>query len=408
MVRHDRRVTAIRQTSTRLADGRELIYFDDAGTPERERRADERALDARPATPTMRFDALSAEWVTVATARQGRVHLPPAEFDPLAPQSPGNPSEVPDDYDVAVFENRSPSFGPGTADELPEPSVPAPHATGAAAPAATGRAASRIAIDAARPAVGRCEVVCFSPDHAGSFGTQSTLRARTVVEAWAERTRALSAVPGVAHVFPFENRGVEIGVTLHHPHGQIYGYPTVPQRIRRIAQSVDEYGPGLFADVLDSERQGPRVLIAGEHFTAFVPFAARWPVEVQLMAHRQVPDLAATSDAERDELATLTLRIARGLDALYDAPLPYMAGWIQAPVDAHRDDVRLTWQVSSPRRAADRLKFLAGSESLMGAWVADIAPEDGAARLRDAIAKADEAHPVEPLVSTGTGAAAGA
>ena len=120
MVRHDRRVTAIRQTSTRLADGRELIYFDDAGTPERERRADERALDARPATPTMRFDALSAEWVTVATARQGRVHLPPAEFDPLAPQSPGNPSEVPDDYDVAVFENRSPSFGPGTADACPD------------------------------------------------------------------------------------------------------------------------------------------------------------------------------------------------------------------------------------------------------------------------------------------------
>lgn len=405
-MRHDRRVSAIRQISTRLADGRELIYFDDAGTAERERRADARVLDVRPATPTMRFDPLSAEWVTVATARQGRVHLPPAEFDPLAPQSPGNPSEVPDDYDVAVFENRSPSFGPGTGDEMPP--GPAPAAPDAAARVATGRAGSRIAIGAARPAVGRCEVVCFSPDHAGSFGTQSTLRARTVVEAWAERTRALSAVPGVAHVFPFENRGVEIGVTLHHPHGQIYGYPTVPQRIRRIAQSVDEYGPGLFADVLDSERQGPRVLIAGEHFTAFVPFAARWPVEVQLMAHRQVPDLAGTSVAERDELATLTLRIARGLDALYDAPLPYMAGWIQAPVAAHRDDVRLTWQVSSPRRAADRLKFLAGSESLMGAWVADIAPEDGAARLRDAIAKADETHPVEPLVGAGAQAAAGA
>ncbi|GEK79479.1 galactose-1-phosphate uridylyltransferase [Agrococcus baldri] len=383
-------MNAIRQTSTHLADGRELIYFDDAGTAERERRADARALDARPATPMMRFDPLSAEWVTVATARQGRVHLPPAAFDPLAPQSPGNPSEVPDDYDVAVFENRSPSFGPSTADEVPDPF------------------AAVAAIGAARPAVGRCEVVCFSPDHTGSFGTQSSLRARTVVEAWAERTRALSAVPGVAHVFPFENRGVEIGVTLHHPHGQIYGYPSVPQRIRRIAQSVEEHGPDLFADLLDSERQGPRVLIAGEHFTAFVPFAARWPVEVQLMAHRQVPDLAATNDAERAELAALTLRIARGLDALYDAPLPYMAGWIQAPVDAHRDDIRLTWQVSSPRRAVDRLKFLAGSESLMGAWVADIAPEDGAARLRDAIAKADETHPVEPLVGAGTEAAAGA
>lgn len=385
-------MTAIRQTSTRLADGRELVYFDDAGSPERERRADQRALDPRPATPTMRFDPLSAEWITVATARQGRVHLPPAEFDPLAPQTGTNPSEIPDDYDVAVFENRSPSFGPGVlGDDLPEP----------ATPLATGREGSRIAIGATRPAIGRCEVVCFSPDREGSFGTQSTLRARTVVEAWAERTRALSAVPGVEQVFPFENRGVEIGVTLHHPHGQIYGYPWVPQRIRRIGASVEEYGPGLFADVLDSERQGPRVLVAGEHFTAFVPFAARWPVEVQLMAHRQVPDLAETTAEERDELAVLTLRIARGLDALYGAPLPYIAGWLQAPVAAHRDDVRLTWHVTSPRRAADKLKFLAGSEAAMGAWVGDIAPEDGAARLRDAIAEADELRPVEALAVPG-------
>jgi len=381
------RVTGIRQTSDRLADGREIVYFDDAGTPVRVRRADSRALEPRPATPTMRFDALSAEWVTVATARQGRVHLPPAEFDPLAPQSPTNPSEIPDDYDVAVFENRSPSFGPGTAVDHPSVATAPP-----------------ISIGEARPAIGRCEVVCFSPDHEGSFGTQSTLRARTVVEAWAERTKALSAVPGIEQVFPFENRGVEIGVTLHHPHGQIYGYPYVPQRMRRIVASVEEYGPGLFADILDSEREGPRVLVAGEHFTAFVPFAARWPVEVQLMAHRHVPDLAETTDAERDELAVLTLRLARGLDALYDAPLPYIAGWLQAPVAHHRDDVRLSWHVTSPRRAADKLKFLAGSEAAMGAWVADISPEDGAARLRDAIAKADELRPVEPL-AVGTGGA---
>ncbi len=387
-------MSRIRQTSDRLADGREIVYFDDAGTPARPRRADGRDLDPRPATPTMRLDPLSAEWVTVATARQGRVHLPPAEFDPLAPQSPTNPSEIPDDYDVAVFENRSPSFGPGTASDLPR--------------ADDDQDADRIAIGASRSAIGRCEVVCFSPDHEGSFGTQSTLRARTVVEAWAERTRALSAVPGIEQVFPFENRGVEIGVTLHHPHGQIYGYPYVPQRIRRICDSVEQYGRGLFADILDSERTGPRVLIAGEHFTAFVPFAARWPVEVQLMAHRHVPDLAETTDAERDELAQLTLRLARGLDALYDAPLPYIAGWLQAPAGRHRDDVRLTWQVTSPRRAADKLKFLAGSEAAMGAWVADIGPEDGAARLRDAIAKADETRPVEPLVIAADGGAADA
>lgn len=371
------------QTSTRLADGRELIYFDDPGTPPRERRADSRTLDARPPTATMRFDALSAEWIAVATARQHRVHLPPAEFDPLAPQTPSNPSEVPDDYDVAVFENRSPSFGPDLGADRDEQLPPEPGGC----------------IELERPAHGRCEVVCFSPSATGSFGTQTTLRARTIVEAWAERTRALSAMPGVAQVFPFENRGVEIGVTLRHPHGQIYAYPTVPQRIRRIIQSVDEHGAALFATILEAERAGPRVLLEGQFFTAFVPFAARWPVEVQLMAHRQVPDLAATSEAERDELARMTLRIARGLDALYDAPLPYIAGWLQAPVAQHRDAVRLTWQVTSPRRAVDRLKFLAGSEAMMGAWIADIQPEEGAARLRDAIARADEERPVEPLPS---------
>lgn len=388
VLRHDRGVSAIRQTTAQLADGREIVYFDDAGSEARERRLDSRALDARPATPTMRLDPLSAEWVTVATARQNRVHLPSADADPLAPQSPTNPSEIPDDYDVAVFENRSPSFGPATAADV-QPDT--------GSDTDPGSAASHVAIGAARPAVGRCEVVAFSPEHDGSFGTQPTLRARTIVEAWAERTRALSAVPGVQQVFPFENRGIEIGVTLPHPHGQIYAYPYLPQRIRRIAQSVDEYGAGLFPDILDSERSGPRVLLEGEHFTAFVPFAARWPVELQLMAHRQVPDLAETTAAERAELASMTLRLARALDAIYDAPLPYIAGWIQAPVSVHRDDVRLTWHVTSPRRAADKLKFLAGSEAAMGAWVGDIAPEDGAARLRDAIAKADATRPVEPL-----------
>jgi UDPglucose--hexose-1-phosphate uridylyltransferase len=379
-------VSSIRQTADRLADGREIIYFDDAGAPMRERRSDARLLDPRPETPTMRFDPLAGDWITVATARQSRVHLPPATADPLAPQTAGNPSEIPDDYDVAVFENRSPSFGPATASDH--------------APAADPGTAPASPIGASQPAIGRCEVVSFSPDHEGSFGTQPTLRARTVVEAWASRTAALSGVPGVEHVFPFENRGVEIGVTLPHPHGQIYAYPYVPPRIRRIAESVAAHGPRLFDDVLEAEREGPRVLLSGEHFTAFVPFAARWPIEVLLMANRQVPDLAATTAAERDELAVLTLRIARALDALYDAPLPYIAGWVQAPV-ARPDDVRLHWHVTSPRRAVDKLKHLAGSEATMGAWVGDVSPEEGAARLRDALAVADASHPVEPLATAG-------
>jgi len=206
-----------------------------------------------------------------------------------------------------------------------------------------------------------------------------------VIEAWAQRTAALSALPGVEEVFPFENRGREIGVTLPHPHGQIYAYPYVTPRTERLLASIDAYGPTLMADVLERERNGPRKLLSGEHWTAFVPFAARWPIEVHLLPHRHVPDFAETTLEERDELAGLYLRLLRGVDRLYDTPTPYIAAWHQAPVHEHRGDVRLMLQLTSPRRAADKLKYLAGSEAAMGAWIGDVAPEAQAESLRRAI-----------------------
>ncbi|SFC34515.1 UDPglucose--hexose-1-phosphate uridylyltransferase [Nocardioides terrae] len=367
---------ARRRTTRRLADGRELVYFDDPGSAlPAERLEDRRDLPPRPVTATMRQDVLTGDWISHATARQGRVLLPPAHLDPLAPQSAANPSEIPSPYDVAVFENRSPSFGPG----LPDPS---------AVPDLSGIALNRTA-----PATGRCEVISFSPEHEGSFGSVSATRARTVIEAWADRTAALSALPGIAQVFPFENRGAAIGVTLHHPHGQIYAYPYVTPRTTRLLEAIDSYGPTLLADVLASERAGERVVLAGEHWTAYVPFAARWPIEVHLMPHRHVPDLAATSAEEREELAGLYLRLLRGVDALYDDPTPYIAAWHQAPVHSHRDTARLTLQLTSPRRGAGKLKYLAGSEAAMGAWVGDVAPEQQAEQLRAAIARADQEDP---------------
>ena len=354
-----------------LADGRDLIYFDDpqSSLPP-DRAADLRELDPRPATARMRQDPLSGEWVSIAAARQNRVFLPPAHLDPLAPSTPGNPSEVPSNYDVAVFENKSPSFGPLLTD--------------ADAPAGLDDL-NTIGLNRVRTSVGRCEVVCFSPENEGSFASLSVVRARTVIEAWAERTYALSQLPGVEQVFPFENCGEAIGVTLHHPHGQIYSYPYVTPRTQRVIASLDQYGPNLFADILASEQAGGRVILTGEHWTAFVPFAARWPIEVHMLPHRHVPDFAATSLAERDELAVLYRRLLRGIDALYDTPTPYIAAWHQAPVSVRRDEIRLMLQVTSPRRAADRLKFLAGSEAAMGAWIGDVTPEQAADNIRRAV-----------------------
>lgn len=365
----------ITKRATVLADGRELIYFDDADTtlgPERS--VDARVLDPRPETATMRQDILTGEWVSIAAARQNRVFLPPADQDPLAPQTASNPSEVPSRYDVAVFENRSPSFGP---------------ALGGAPNAPRGLDdLAELGLGRTRTSVGRCEVVCFSPETEGSFGTQTESRARTVIEAWADRTAALSAMDGIEQVFPFENRGEAIGVTLHHPHGQIYAYPYITPATQRTLDSIDRTAPDLFDRILEFERGSERVLLSGEHWTAYVPFAARWPIEVHLMPHRQVPDFAETTDAERDELAGLYLRLLKGVDALYDSPTPYIAGWHQAPVQRARDTYRLHLRLTSPRRAADKLKFLAGSEAAMGAWVGDVPPEVAAENIRKAIQRA--------------------
>lgn len=357
----------ITRHATTMADGRDLVYYDDAGTTlPVERNPDLRHLDPRPQTATMRQDPLTGEWISIAASRQNRVFLPPADRDPLAPATADNPSEVPGDYDVVVFENRSPSFGPGLG-------------TADLAGVGLGRTA---------PSFGRCEVVCFSPEHEGSFGTLSTSRARTVIEAWVDRTAFLGSLPGIQQVFPFENRGEAIGVTLHHPHGQIYSYPYVTPRTTRLIASIAAFGPDLFERILEFERASERVVLQGEHWTAFVPFAARWPLEVHMLPHRHIPDFAATNEAERDELAVLYLRLLRGIDALYDTPTPYIAAWHQAPVHTARDEIRLMLQLTSPRRAEAKLKYLAGSESAMGAWIGDIPPEQAAQFIREGIARA--------------------
>ena len=228
-------MAGITKRVTRLSDGRELIYFDDADTSlPPERAPDARPPVPRPARPTLRQDPLTGEWISIAAARQNRAFLPPAELDPLAPSTPGNLTEIPSDYDVAVFENKSPSFGPG----LPGPDD-GDAGTGLDTTGLDTTGLDTIGLGRSLPGYGRCEVVCFGPQHTGSWADFSGSRARTVVEAWADRTAALSRVPGVRQVFVFENRGQEIGVTLHHPHGQIYAYPYLPPRTAQLVRQAD-------------------------------------------------------------------------------------------------------------------------------------------------------------------------
>jgi UDPglucose--hexose-1-phosphate uridylyltransferase len=353
----------MKRTQVFLADGRELLHFDHDSSPAR-CTEDSRSLDARGEAPGLRLDPLLDEWISVAAARLDRTFLPSAVDCPLCPSSPGNATEIPsDDYDVVVFENRFPSF------------------TGLPTERADGGFFQE------HPAWGRCEVVCFTPDHDSSFAALSPERARLVVDAWADRTDELSAMPGVEQVFVFENRGEAIGVTMSHPHGQIYAYPYVTPRTRVQLDSVRRHleltGRNLYDDVVAAElADGRRVVLETEHWVAFVPFAARWPVEVHLYPRRRVPDLAALSDAERDDLAVAYLDLLRRGDAFFGIPLPYIAAWHQAPVQVDRDLGSLHLELFSVQRSADKLKYLAGSESAMGAFVNDREPEAVAARLR--------------------------
>ncbi|MBD7994020.1 galactose-1-phosphate uridylyltransferase [Arthrobacter sp. Sa2CUA1] len=353
-----------------LADGRELLYFFDRGQdPDHGPLApDGRDLPPRPATPELRYDPLLGEWVSYAKHRQSRTHLPPAAECPLCPSAPERATEIPaSGYDVAVFENRFPAFGPGTGEEIPAAS------------------------DGSAPAAGRCEVVAFSADHGASFPGLNRERVRTVIDAWTHRTAELSRLPGVSQVFIFENRGPEIGVTLHHPHGQIYAYPfTTPRTLTQLASAVRHQartGRALFSDLLAGElADGRRIVARGRYWTAYVPYAARMPVEVHLVPHRHVADLPALTDSEREELSGVYLNVLQRVEALYATPTPYIAAWYQAPVDhPDRELYRLHLQVTSPRRAENKLKYLAGSEAAMGAFVGDVIPEEAARRLRDAL-----------------------
>jgi UDPglucose--hexose-1-phosphate uridylyltransferase len=354
----------VKRTPIRLADGRRLIYFD------RDESAVRNAVDRRSLAPSdggseLRFDALREEWVIVASHRQNRTFQPQRDECPLCPTTAGHASEIPAcDYDVVVFENRFPAL-------RAVEQVPAEHD------------------NLVRSGNGTCEVVAFTADHDATWTTLDAAKIDLVVDVWIDRTAELSRLEGVEQVFCFENRGSEIGVTLTHPHGQIYAYPYVTPRtarmLRTMAAHLERTGRNLADDVVAFERErGTRIVAASEHWTAFVPFAARWPYEVHIYPNRRVPDLAALPDAARADFGEIYLDVVRRFDRLFDKPAPYISAVHQAPVRVGRDLHALHVEVFTTRRAAGRLKYLAGSEAGMDAFSNDVPPEAAAERLRAA------------------------
>jgi UDPglucose--hexose-1-phosphate uridylyltransferase len=350
-----------------LADGRDLFYYD--SSPGQDRCAPDLRADL-PVVSTsseVRWNPLFRHDVVIAGHRQSRTYKPPADLCPLCPSHDGKLTEIPAaEYEVAVFENRFPSLSLNAAATVALVDAP-PFQSG--------------------PGDGRCEVVCFSSRHDDSFAQLSPTRVRTVIDAWADRTEALSSFASIDYVFCFENRGEEIGVTLSHPHGQIYGYPFVPPRFVRAAGSARRYrehtGECLQCRLLTAELDARvRIVAESDGWVGYVPFAARWPYEVRVVPREHLPDLPALPGALRQDLATVYRDVLQRFDRLFDAPVPYIAGWQQAPVRQDRDVWHLAAEIFTIRRASGKLKYLAGSESGAGTWINDVTPEAAAARLR--------------------------
>ncbi|MEU5022853.1 galactose-1-phosphate uridylyltransferase [Streptomyces milbemycinicus] len=347
----------MKKTATRLADGRELIYYDARDDAVRDA-VDPRPLDPIATSSEIRHDRLLGDNVAVASHRQGRTYHPPADECPLCPSREGRHSEIPAaDYDVVVFENRFPSLAGDS---------------------------------------GRCEVVCFTSDHNASFADLTVEQAALVLEAWTDRTAELADLPSVEQVFCFENRGKEIGVTLGHPHGQIYGYPFATPRTQLMLRSLAEHrgrtGRNLFDDVVADERaDGRRIVMDGEHWIAFVPYAAHWPYEVHLYPKRRVPDLRDLDEGARTEFPQMYLELLKRFDRIFgqgEPPTPYIAAWHQAPFSiADRGEFALHLELFTIRRTSGKLKFLAGSESGMNVFINDVPPEAAAERLREVASK---------------------
>jgi UDPglucose--hexose-1-phosphate uridylyltransferase len=296
----------------------------------------------------LRFNELRGEEVVYAVARQDRTFLPSEDHCPLCPTRPGGPlTEIPfPAYEIVVFDNLFPSF------EAP---------------------------------AGAAEVVVYTDDHHGSFATLAPERARDLMWVWRQRYEELGAREDVAYVLIFENRGVEVGTTLHHPHGQIYAFPFVPP-VASLELAADErLGGCAICALLASEREaGERVVYSSAEVLAYVPYAARWPYETHVVMREHRPSLSECTEAELDALAAALQAVTRGFDALFERTFPYVMVLHQAPCDERRAG-HLHVEFYPPLRSATKLKYPAGVEQGAGTFIMDVLPEASAAALRKVI-----------------------
>lgn len=315
----------------------------------------------------LRFDPLTREWVNVVGARQHRPNLPTTG----CPFCPGG-LEAPEPYDTRWFPNRWPAYESGAPIDL---------------------AAAEAAGVEVLPAVGRAEVILYSPVHDGSLGSLGVGQIRKVVDLWAERTAALLAVDEVAYVLAFESRGTEVGATIHHPHGQIYAFPFIPPSPLREARVSAEHGCGVCAELGHEHDDERRIVARNDEWTAWVPFASGYPYGLRLAPTRHVGGLADLDDVEREALAAVLFDVLGRYDRLWSGDerrseiFPYLMWFHQAPAASHcgrLDDYHLHVHLAPPQRAPGLARFIASGEVGSGTLSNPVVPEDAAETLRQA------------------------
>ena len=318
----------------------------------------------------LRWNPLLGEWVITATHRQDRTFLPPDDYCPLCPTRPGGfPTEIPaENYDIVTFENKFPSLQRS----LIEPAVEGND------------------LHPVTASQGICEVVVYTPNHKSSLAQESLTQINKLVQVWTDRFKELSEREFIKYVFIFENKGEVIGVTLNHPHGQIYGFPYIPPKIERELEQSKEHqektGHCLICDILTDERNdGRRIVCENESFTAVVPFFARYPYEVHIYSRRHLQALTDLSLIEQQNLAAILKTVLMKYDNLFDRSFPYMMVFHQRPTDgADYGYYHFHIEFYPPMRTASKLKYLAGCESGAGSFINDTLAEEKAEELRRA------------------------
>ena len=311
----------------------------------------------------LRWHPLLRQWVAVTTHRQDRPQLP----ETWCPFCPGS-GRTPHAYDVFLYPNDFPAFSP---DEEPFD----PSAAGTGLLASTG-------------ARGACDVVLYHSDHNLWPSQLSVEHWGKVIVLWTRRTQELAGCPGIEYVYVFENTGIAIGVTMPHPHGQIYAFPFVPPlpqiEIDSASAHFSKTGECLYCRILAAEiREERRLVSENESFVAFVPYFARWPAELQIYSRRHFGLLGDLQDSERRELASIISIARRKYDNLYGLQIPLMMLIRQSPVKGEHRYYHFHVEFCPVQRSANKLKYLAGVESGCGTFLNDTLAEDRAQELRE-------------------------